>query len=242
MYTPLDLTQPGLRFIKADPPQPVWTWDTTSRRYREAKTGRYIGAKQMLALRDTYTDRQKLRTDALARQLVDGDITIQQWTLAMREAVKETYLSQYAMAIGGRQTMTQRDFGIIGRALRDQYEYLQKFATDIQTGKYTGANLDGILKRMQVRAGMYIESGTEMYERAKGEALGVPRLPHYPGDGSTACLTNCRCSLDWQQVANGWDVMWRLDKAAENCEDCQDRDKKVIRVRNGAIENPKAWD
>lgn len=230
--------------IKAAPPKQSWVWDSASKRYRESESGRYIGAAKMVEYRDTFTDRQIERTDMLVDSLVKGDITIQQWELAMREAIKETYLAQYSAAKGGRQGMTKRDYGINGAALKQQYnKYLRPFTQEIKDGKYTGQDLDSIAARLKVRSGMYIDSSTKMYERGRSEALGVPKLPHYPGDGSTECITRCRCTLVWSERLNGWVVKWVRDKESETCETCKRRDKApALIIKGGIIQNPKVWD
>jgi hypothetical protein len=47
-----------------------------------------------------------------------------------------------------------------------------------------------------------------------------PDLPAYPGDGQTSCLSRCRCS--WKILAHEdrWECWWKLNPAAEHCEEC----------------------
>jgi len=88
------------------------------------------------------------------------------------------------------------------------------------------------LRETQVaaRSKMYLNSAREAYERGKMRAHGVPQLPAYPGDGSTVCLTNCRCAWRIEEQRDeegnllGWNCYWEIigpDDA--NCPDCLDR-------------------
>lgn len=80
----------------------------------------------------------------------------------------------------------------------------------------------GALSLMEVirRAKMYINSARQAFERAKTYAYG--NLPAYPGDGSTICLSNCRCHWELQFSANNLVAYWRLG-TSDNCKTCIER-------------------
>jgi len=71
---------------------------------------------------------------------------------------------------------------------------------------------------LQTRANMYAGAARGTFWR--GVTYGL--LPQVPGDGKTACLTNCGCDL---VIENGDDntllVTWVLNPSLENCKDCQ---------------------
>ncbi len=114
--------------------------------------------------------------------------------------------------------MTPRDWGSLGRMLRDQYHYLDGFAADVAAGKLSEAQI-------RARAQMYMDAGHLAFERGRAEAFGMPTLPAYPGSGDTACLTHCRCNWMIDEVPGdggsllGWNAVWRLNPA-EHCPDC----------------------
>lgn len=202
-------------------PSEYWRWNQNARRYYVTpdgaaalghKPGTFVSQAQMLTLRDSFIDSQKAYTNGLAAQLSRGDITIQQWTLAMREEIKTTYIAQYLLAHGGRDTMTPADWGRIGQKVRVQYEYLQKFAEDIAKGNLTEGQI-------AARARMYVESSSQMFEQAHGAAVGMPALPAYPGDGKTACKSNCKCTWEIKDLKDRWECYWTLNPA-EHCSDC----------------------
>lgn len=152
--------------------------------------------------------------DALSRRLINGDINVQQWVLEMRQQVKDTFINEYMLGRGGRNNMTQADWGRVGRMLRDQYQYAEGFARDIDAGKVSAGQI-------RTRARMYVDSGTQAFERAKAESQGIPPLPAYPGDGQTICRANCQCHWECSDEGDHWACTWVLGEA-EHCPDCVD--------------------
>jgi len=189
-----------------------WQWDDRSKRYRDTSSGRFITTHKAVTLRDFYTEAVKGDMDKLTRRLTQHKISVQQWTLDMRQIVKETYIDQYMLARGGRGNMTQSDWGRVGGMLKKQYEHINRFARDIDQGRLSEG-------QVRTRARMYVESSTQAFERAKAESAGVPRLPQYPGDGQTICRANCQCHLNIEDEGDHFNVTWQLG-VAEHCPDC----------------------
>ena len=222
--------------LKADP---LWRFNEGLNRYQLSREGArvtgqrpgtMVGRPKMIQYRNEYVDQQKERVGELSRQLRDGDITLNQWVLSSREAIKETYINQYLLGVGGRGNMTQADYGRIGNMLANQYGFLQNFALDIQNGRYDESET-GIEARLK----MYIESSTQAWERAQivanyGGNL-YDKIPQFPGDGRTQCRANCRCNLIVKEVDDAWLVTWKLNPA-EHCGDCDKLSKlwKPLRI------------
>lgn len=189
---------------------PVWTYDRSSRRYREESSGRYIGAKQMTALRDTFTDRLRERASGLASDLASGATTQSQWERGMRQLVKSANIDLAALGKGGRAQMTPADWGRVGQTVRTQYQYLGRFAD------WTPALSEA---QVAARGALYVESATASYERARAAAFHVT-LPAYPGDGRTACVANCRCAWEIEETEMGLECTWAAAEDAATCPDC----------------------
>jgi len=206
-------------------PSNPWVWDDGSKRYRNTATGRFLGPKQMLELRDQFLDAKKAEMSVLTDRLVDGDLNAAQWTQEMRRQIRTTYVDEYVLARGGRGNMTQADWGRIGQMVKGQYQFLGKFEQDIKAGKLSPGQIT-------TRANMYVESGTQAFEQGKAVALGLPRLPAYPGDGSTLCKANCRCHWEIEAAETEWLATWTLG-IAEHCDTCVQRaqDWAPYRVR-----------
>jgi hypothetical protein len=99
----------------------------------------------------------------------------------------------------------------MGGVLGDQYQHLDEFAARIAAGQYSEKQIAAISR-------MYINSTREAFERAGARIRGFD-LPAYPGDGKTACLTNCRCHWEHHFRNSRWESYWVLG-VAEHCDDC----------------------
>lgn len=195
-----------------------WTWDQESKRYRNSSTGQYMGAKQMLPLRDDFIAAQKEASDELAAQVAEGEITNVQYVTKMRELIKTSFIDEYAIAHGGRHNMTSEDFGRIGYMCREQYGYLNDFAAAINAGELSPAQI-------RARGRLYIEASSQAYERAAAEVRGIHgphALPAYPGDGTSNCKTNCHCTWEFVELDEVWECTWTLHPA-EHCTTCVTR-------------------
>ncbi|KAB2867534.1 MAG: hypothetical protein F9K46_00100 [Anaerolineae bacterium] len=158
------------------------------------------------------------RMAALTQQLVGGQISLQDWQLAMREELRRSALEQYITGKGGDPTHIQAtDYLALGPELKSQYQYLSKFARAIDKASQDGKSLDFAVQR----AKLYAKSTQAIFWQS---AIPV-RLPQYPRDGQTACRGNCQCRLRLQyEYGDGGEVVatlvwWQLSPA-EHCEDC----------------------
>jgi len=111
------------------------------------------------------------------------------------------------------------DPSIYSRYINEQLHFLELWIADIgAAGKLVGG---------AGRAGMYGESLGQAYQRAyilaRGSRVGLPELPAYPRDGSTVCLTHCRCQWKLKKVsAVYYEATWKLGPA-EHCPNCIER-------------------
>lgn len=208
--TDFDQNSRGLRQGK-----PLWTWNQNTKRYREKATGRFVGQKKMTDLRNDFIVRQKERlaagSNTLTDQLAAGDITIQRWVLDQRQIIKETYVDQYVLGKGGRNNMTQVDWGRVGAEIKKQYGFLQGFGQDIADGKMSVAGI-------KARSGLYIDSSTQMFELGRSASFGLT-LPEHPADGSQICKSNCKCEWVIVEFDDRFEATWMLNPA-EHCDTC----------------------
>jgi hypothetical protein len=165
-------------------------------------------------------------SDALAKtatdSLLNNQISASQWESQMRLTLKNNYIQQYLLGIGGKGNMTQADYGSIGGMLAEQYKYLRNFAQQIANGQLSEAEI-------QRRVEMYINSAREAWNRARARIHGIPdgSLPDYPGSGHTECLTNCKCAWEIEESDTEWRAFWRLGYVrTEHCTDCVHRSQE----------------
>ena len=196
-------------------------WDKAKQLYRRLRGGRTDKiARPQPAHRDRYVNQkiEKGPTDRLVERLFTGEINHQQWTLEARQEIKKTFIAQYVYAHGGPQSMAQADWGRLGSMIKGQYNYLRGFEQDLIDGKLSEA-------QAKARLRMYTKASRQAFEQGRAYAQGVPRLPAYPGDGNTQCLSNCACHWDLDEQPSEWLATWTLG-AAEHCPDCLENASK----------------
>jgi hypothetical protein len=107
-----------------------WSFDKAANRYRDER-GRFLSAKSVQALVDGRIGKLDTTLRRYTRMLVDGSITLDQWQGSMREAIKAAHIQATIIGNGGRESMGSAEYGRIGQRLRQEYAYLQQFASDL---------------------------------------------------------------------------------------------------------------
>lgn len=198
---------------------PNWIWLPELLRYRNLDTGVFVSSETVRGWAFDSIAASGNAAQEAASMLADSLLNLPDWEQVMRDELKGEYIRQYILGKGGLEQMTQADWGSIGGMLGDQYRYLDGFAQQIADGTLTEAQI-------AARSEMYFASSTEAYERAHARAMGAPELPAYPGDGTSECMTNCRCAWDLNEVEPGvWECTWQIDAAAESCGTCIERSR-----------------
>lgn len=206
-------------FLTATVVEQAIEWVTSTKRYRDTETGRFVSSTSVRSRVNASLERGAGNAGVLAEQVATGALNAPDWNGVFREDIKREYIRQYVAAVGGRDNMTPADWGSIGGMLKEQYRYLDNFTDEIAAGRLTEGQI-------RTRAQMYINSAREAYERGNARVYGVV-LPYYPGDGSTECLTNCKCFWDIKEIyengtLTGWNCRWK-QTAMESCDDCNGR-------------------
>ena len=197
----------------------LWTYDPRTHNYR--RNGSFVSFAEVKEISLKVAENSGNTVESLAWQLINGQLRLDHWQELMRSAIKNEHLAQYMAGKGGVGQMTQRDYGILGWTLREQYRFLDGFASDIASGNMTPAQIIN-------RARMYIEDAHQSFWRGRTEAMGMPALPTYPSHCDTECLTKCRCEWIIEEIFDesgariGWNATWRLDPGAAevHCHDC----------------------
>jgi hypothetical protein len=188
------------------------------------------------AQRTLLTEFQQLSSANLARlteRYAAGGVTLAEFERLFKQELKDMYIASVWTSNGATRG-TQAQYGLAGRRLRDQYQFMHGFFQEIEAGNLSA-------EQIAARGGMYARSSSQVLEQLGAAEPGMPRLPHYPGDGSTSCLSNCNCGLRTVKVEQGYDVFWDLT-AAEHCDDCRRRaNGSPLRVRFGRVTNAEAW-
>ena len=189
-----------------------WAWNQNTHRYRNATTNAVITENTLIGMRDTLVDSWRARVQGLADDLIEGKLTVQEWTLQMRREISYIFSDEYLLAKGGRNAMFQADLDAIEDMLRTQYAFLQEFAEDVKAGNLSKAQI-------AARSELYLDSSTQSHERGKASRHGLV-LPEYPADGSQICGARCGCRWDIDEQDDEYLCTWLLNPAKKHCDSC----------------------
>lgn len=211
----------------------MWIWDSDRLVYVDSDTGNEIPWENVDEKSGELIDSAYTTSDTFAENLVTDVFTIAMWERLMRAELKLSYIQQWLLGRGGVGEMDSNDWLEIVDLLNIQYGYLREFVTELVSESVTPGQLRN-------RSRMYFSSSRQAFEKGKGRALGWPRLPAYPGDGSTLCVTNCRC--DWSIARRGdkWLCTWNLDSRPAVIH-CSSLDEDGMGRPYGCIERAVKW-
>jgi len=202
-------------------------FDFTTGRYKYIRAGRRIPDKYINSANVRLAKSQELAFRDLTKQLIDGEISDQQWYNSMRKMMKDQYRASYIASIGGVENYTRSEISKFGWRVRPQYRWLDNFLIELQNGKQPK---DG---RAVIRAGMYARAGNAIYQNnllriAEQNGMTMARRVlgvtdqhcHDSGDrpgcvelaakgfvpigqaveiGSASCYSNCLCSFEFRK-------------------------------------------
>jgi len=191
-----------------------FAYDSVSYQYVDLDTGETVPWSDISRALERHKNSLYIRVEGLAEGFHDGSISRSEWLNGMRSAIKDAYVASYIAGKGGRSNMAQSDWGRIGGLLSAQYRYLGSFSDDL---------LSEDMSELQIaaRSRLYISSSTQSFERGNAASRKLV-LPAYPGDGTSECMANCKCSWAISEYSDHWEAIWALS-AAEHCDTCVER-------------------
>jgi len=166
------------------------------------------------------------RVAELAGQLAEGEITIGEWEILMRDEVRNLHLNALILSHGGDVgSISYADWGLAGYYIRQQYGYLRGYGQAIQLRDALALAALAVpytQKYLSYRSKLY--SGAAVATFYQSLAMGM--LPQVPRDGQTRCKMNCKCELRFEpgDTHGTVNVYWDL-RPAEHCEDCIELNK-----------------
>jgi hypothetical protein len=143
----------------------------------------------------------------LAEQLKSGAISLPEWQAGMKDFIRNELINSMVLAKGGREFVTQSDYGFVGSQVKKQYQYLDKFAADIRANP--AAWLTG--RRLNARASLYNQLGyaalEEDIQREKVKSgwteerrvLGFVRFEHCEDTGDRPGCVEL-AAKEWQKI------------------------------------------
>lgn len=203
---------------------PGYTFNASTQRYRANATGRFVARRDVLGLLDSQVNSAGARLGNLTTALHEGRIAPGVWADQMQSELRRLHSQNRALAVGGWDRMTPRDWGAVGGRLRGDYARVQRLAQDIQAGSVTLPQalnrVNGYVGNARVqfwngeREHRRVGAGQTVVERRfLGVAEHCQSCVDYDARGWCAegelpppgvdseCTTHCRCTMQHRQVA-----------------------------------------
>lgn len=212
------------------PALPGYEWIPSLHNYRSVETGRMVSRAAIRDGLEALMDTSAVNMNALTQSLIDGNISLASWQSSMMSEIKSAHVAASALANGGWSSMGPVEWGATGQMIREQYDYLRNFASQIADGTQP---LDG---RCLVRSDLYGSASNTTYSAMRTRLLTadgfeeekrvledvidacddcieyanegwqpIGTLPE-PGNDSV-CLKRCRCEKVYRRVddSGGWE-------------------------------------
>lgn len=193
------------------------TFDKNSGHYRTAG-GRVISDAQINQQINNMVEASERNFRAISQNLTSGKINLAEFQVQFAEAVKTGHLVAAAVGAGGRNQMTVSDWGSVGAAVKEQYQFLNRFAREIEHGRLSS-------NQIEFRAGLYSKSIRSIYMKsqkklkgsvgksqcarilharesclacARWAAKGFVDIDEQPPIGGLMCKDFCLCTLEYR--------------------------------------------
>lgn len=164
-------------------------------------------------------------TTALEQDMSQAD----EWYNEIVRQLTRYHTAAY-LAGASTQELTKAARRVVNADVQTQLKFLAKFKVEVQ-----GA--DAWQAGWNARAEMYARSIQTPYWRGVTKLLPLPAMP---GDGTTACLSNCRCAWDVQELdgENNYDCYWIYGATERHCQGCKQRAAEwaPLQIRAGEVQ------
>ena len=202
-------------------PDFIFIWDQRLRGgaggYRHPVTGRIVPNHTARTALDDYVDNAQDTPTALFNLFRNQQISVADLQLQMRDHIKDVHLNAAITAVGGRDQMTQADWGRVGQLIKGQYGYLDNFAEELAGGLAVTA---AVLTRMK----MYTEAAVGTHERFMTRRFANAgydlersvldaRAKHCTGGGS--CIE--QAAMGWQSIGDMIPIGARVCLTRDRC-------------------------
>ena len=139
-----------------------YTYDRNTQRYRSAN-GKFLSAAKVKTITEETIAFSTSRVQAIGDDLISDKISLREWAYTTAKELKTLHLQQYMLGRGGAAAMTNRDNGLVGATLKDEYKFLKQFQRDIKKG-------DLSIEQFKARLDLYVASSQSSYEMGRRES------------------------------------------------------------------------
>lgn len=207
------------------PPRRSYTFSDRTGRYR-GPDGRFIRQREIRAGVDRMINDSGVRIKALAESLRARAINVGEWEARMRAEISALHVAAATAAKGGRDQMSQADYGRVGRLVRDQFDFLRARVDAIVSGKQS---MDATLS---ARAMLYAEAARPTHEAILSLEMatrGFTEERNVLDREAKHCVGPGSCP---EQTARGWMPVGSLVPLGQRL--CGPNDQCSLQYRNPA--------
>src|SRR5574343_416241 len=158
-------------------------------RYRDRATGRFVSELTVRGDLDKYIDAKNAKLDSLTTQLRNREISLADWQTQMRNELRTAHTNAAMVARGGRDQMTNADWGRTGRELRTQLYGDASRKTYEQNRRAAAATNGNNLERRILHAAESCQDCIEYAGRGWQPIGTLPRIRQ------NQCRTKRKCTM-----------------------------------------------
>ena len=193
------------------------TFDKKIGQYRDAK-GRFVSDSQVQTQVTKLVNSTEQNFKSFAKDLNSGNINLAEFQIRFADELKTAHSLAASIGIGGRNQMNPSDWALVGSSIKEQYQFLNEFARDIENKRLSP-------NQLEFRAGLYSKAIHSTFhkfaKRLKGSVgktmsrrvlharescpdcaewanKGFVPIEEQPAIGALACKVFCLCSLEYQ--------------------------------------------
>jgi hypothetical protein len=134
-----------------------------SARYRYKDSKRFVSREAVKVLTRKAIDQTERNLTTIADQLVAKTITVGEWERQTKEGLKQLHVWNYMLGAGGQHNLIDRDYGLMGAKVKNEYKYLRNFAKQLLNGEVSEG-------QFRYRLNMYVNATDNTHELAINEA------------------------------------------------------------------------
>lgn len=200
-----------------------FAYDASTARFRDFVTGRFIAEQYVQNIVEDAIGEGVERILNFFESVNAGRATSLDFEAAALHMLREKHFMAAAVGRGGVDRLTREDIKVLRNTLKSEAGYFRRFMRDVHAGNVSEAQMKSRLSmysnkiynsfwtmrtRANVAAGFKYEQRIVDHAAencddcialaAKGQQP-IGTLPE-PGDGSTQCLSNCRCTKEYSKV------------------------------------------
>lgn len=210
------------------------TFNPETGKYEEERgddAGAIIGRSELLEWVDESIQFSDSMMGRLASSLNRGTLTPAKWREQMENEIERSFIGLYLLGRGGVSQLSADDWQMVAALIDRQGNFLNNFYSEVTSGVLSDEQIKARARLYANAARQAFERGLSSVARSIGAdeeawVLRPVRTQHcedcislsgkgfqpigsmpFPGDGSTACRSNCKCYKIYRNSESGKTVL-----------------------------------